>query len=1710
MNFCGRLKSVRTFTGLLSAGLFPLAIMIAPLCSDPAWAAERLEILEGDHICILGDGLPDAMQHTGWLETLLNSRFHTSQLVIRNLGYNGDEVELSKRLRSADFGTPDQWLSGSAPIPNPQALATKEFVRENRFELTGTKADVIFAFFGSNESHAGQAGLEAFQKNIDQFIEHTLSQKYDGVESPRLVLFSPIAHENLERPHWPDGKKHNENLSLYTQAMAEAVKGKKVVFVDLFTPTMESYARIKQPLTHDGIHPNVDGDREISRIIDESLFGTHPVRNPQSLERLRTAVLDKNFHWFHRYRVTDGFSTYGGRAWLKFTDSQTNYEVAQRELDYLDVKTANRDRRIWATAATLSDPMAALPAVQDVGLPELIEVKTNKPGPLEGGKHEFLTAEAAIEKMTVHSGMKVELVATEEQFPELINPVQMAFDTKGRLWVAAWTTYPHWKPSEEMNDKLLILEDTNHDGRTDQVKTFAGDLHNPTGFEFWGGGVICAQGPDIWFLEDTDGDDLCDRRTRILGGIDTADTHHTANSFTLDPSGSLYFQEGTFHHSQTETPWGPPVRVTNGAVFRYEPRTGKFDLYSSYGFANPHGHTFDRWGEDIVVDGTGSVPYPGAVISTRLNGLDKHGGAPSVYKQRTRPCPAIETLSSPHFPAEMQGNLLVGNVITVHGLLRYTLDDTTSSIFEGTEQEPVFSSSDPNFRPSDFEMGPDGAIYFTDWQNPIIGHMQHNIRDPNRDRIHGRVYRVVMDGKPLEKPIPIAGEPVAALVHLLANPTDRVRHRAKIELSARPESQVVPAVRAWLAGLNPASEQYEHNRLEAFWMLRYFDQIDLPLLEVILTTKEPRARAAAMRVLSTIHDRVPDALDKVRRGAADEHPRVRLESVRAATYLSDPAAIEVLAIAEEFPSDSFLDYVKKESNRVLEPLYKSAKETKIQVVFKTDAGRKWLYRSMNNDALAMEPRSTLIYREMLLRPGLDERLRTEAIESLAKADHTTVVKVAVDALQTLDSQSGEVDAPTVFDLIRVLLGRPSGELSQLRDQMQNLAVSGKRSIMRRIGFVALTAIDGSGGADGSAKVWELASSKPEHLVDLISALPLVSDPGVRSSLYERIVPLLDGLPGVTPGQKSLGASTRFIRVNIPGKATLTLAEVAAFRGENNIARSGKASQKNTSHGGDASRAIDGNTNSSYGSGSQTHTEENTDNPWWEVDLGSEQSVDRIVISNRGDGLQDRLNNFTLTLLDAGRKEVFQVEKQSAPSLAVEISVVSDSDRMAGNVRRATFSAIVGVRGKEIDAFTRIAAFIKSGVDRDAAIVSLGKIPTVNWPADQAAGLLDVLIESMRKASTDERSSDAGLAAWQFAETLSTLLPAAEGKARRAILSDLGVRVVRIGTVYERMAYDKETIAVEAGKPVLFVLENADVMPHNFVIVKPGTMQHIGEMAEKSAQEREFAGRHFVPKSSDVLASSTLLQPQAMQKVQFHVPTEPGVYPYVCTYPGHWRRMFGAMYVVADLEGYLANPAAYLATHPLPIKDELLKDRRPRTEWAFLDLEAGVAAMEKGRSFVHGRELFRTASCISCHALGGVGTAFGAELAKLDAKMTPVEIMRHIIEPSLKIDEKYRSTTVITDDGNVITGIVTEDTPTEIAIVLNPVLKAEPIRIKKSGISERRESSISIMPKGLLDKLTRDEVLDLVAFVASRGSDSSALFSSAGCDHEAHAPPASKK
>ena len=910
-----------------------LMVFLAASAAQLAPAAAPLELKKGDHVCIIGNTLAERMQHSGWLETLLHARYPQHELVFRNLGYSGDEIEgyrdANKRLRSMSFGSQDEWLSGNAPVPQPTKLNKDAPVSPNRFGLTDTKADVIFAFYGYNESFAGEAGLPKFKENVEAFIKHIASQKYNGKSAPKLVLFSPIAHHYINDPNLLSREAvaaANARLKLYADAMAEVAKASDVSFVDLFGPTVNLNKPDKlQNNTINGIHLNEKGDMWAAAYAMDQVAGNwnESVTGKwwDTLQKLREAVNDKNWHWYQRYRATDGYSTFGDRAFLRFNDGQSNYEVVQRELEALDVMTSNRDKRVWA-AAQGKDLQVA-----DNNLPAFIPVTTNKPGPLPGGKHLFLGGKEAIEKMTVHKGMKVDLFASEEQFPDLINPVQMAFDTKGRLWVATWPTYPHWKPTEKMNDSLLILEDTNGDGQADAYKTFANDLHNPTGFEFWNGGVIVAQGPDILFLKDTNGDDKYDIKERIIHGLDTADTHHTANSFVLDPGGALYFQEGTFHHTQVESPWGPVRRVANGAVFRYEPRAQKLDVYVSFGFANPHGHAFDHWGQDFVYDGTGANPYHAALFSGDLDFPNKHGRPPQVYQQRTRPCSGVEFLGSAHFPEELRGNLLVGNVIGFQGILQYKMNDKGSS-FGATEVEPIISSTDPNFRPVDLETAPDGSIYFTDWQNPIIGHMQHNLRDPGRDRIHGRVYRIRAEGRDLLKPAPIAGEKLGTLLDLLKEKDDRVRYRVRIELSGRNSAEVAKAAQAWLAALDTKDPNYEHHALEVLWLHQNHNIVNEALLKKTLRSPDFHARAAATRVLCAWRDRVAEPLELLRAQVNDEHPRVRLEAIRTLSFFTGADAAKALEVAVEsliHPQDESLKVQLDETNKTLDRRAKAAK-----------------------------------------------------------------------------------------------------------------------------------------------------------------------------------------------------------------------------------------------------------------------------------------------------------------------------------------------------------------------------------------------------------------------------------------------------------------------------------------------------------------------------------------------------------------------------------------------------------------------------------------------------------------------------------------------------------------------------------------------------------------------------------------------------------------
>ncbi|MBA2604220.1 MAG: HEAT repeat domain-containing protein, partial [Acidobacteria bacterium] len=236
--------------------------------------------------------------------------------------------------------------------------------------------------------------------------------------------------------------------------------------------------------------------------------------------------------------------------------------------------------------------------------------------------------------------------------------------------------------------------------------------------------------------------------------------------------------------------------------------------------------------------------------------------------------------------------------------------------------EPILQSADENFRPVDAEVGPDGALYFIDWHNPVIGHMQHNLRDTSRDRQHGRVFRVTAPGRPLLKPPVIAGAPIPQLLDLLKEPEDRVRYRTKIELSARDTKEVVAALQTWIGRLDPKHERYEHQMLEALWVQQWHNRVDEKLLARMLRSDEPWARAAATRVLCYWRDRVADPLGLLKVQANDPHPAVRLEAVRAASFFQTPEAAAVALESLNHPQDRFLTYTLDQTMNTLKAFMK--------------------------------------------------------------------------------------------------------------------------------------------------------------------------------------------------------------------------------------------------------------------------------------------------------------------------------------------------------------------------------------------------------------------------------------------------------------------------------------------------------------------------------------------------------------------------------------------------------------------------------------------------------------------------------------------------------------------------------------------------------------------------------------------------------------------
>ena len=305
----------------------PLLVVLALLLARPASgvepAATPIALQENDVICEIGNGLADRMQHDGWVETLIQSRFVGKKLSFRDLAISGDTV--GGRPRQEGFASPEDYLKLC-------------------------KADVIFVYFGYNESFGGQAGVAQFKNELGAMIDRYRGVNFNGRSAPRIVLFAPIAHEDLHTANLPDGAADNVNLALYTAAIAQVAEEKKAPFVDLFGASQVLYVQARAPLTLNGVHLLPDGDRQIGQVIASAITG-QAVTSTAALEPLRQAVLDKDAHWFRRYRAVRRQRHLGQPLRAEFVNDQTNADVLTHELAMLDVMTANRDARIWAVAA---------------------------------------------------------------------------------------------------------------------------------------------------------------------------------------------------------------------------------------------------------------------------------------------------------------------------------------------------------------------------------------------------------------------------------------------------------------------------------------------------------------------------------------------------------------------------------------------------------------------------------------------------------------------------------------------------------------------------------------------------------------------------------------------------------------------------------------------------------------------------------------------------------------------------------------------------------------------------------------------------------------------------------------------------------------------------------------------------------------------------------------------------------------------------------------------------------------------------------------------------------------------------------------------------------------------------------------------------------------------------------------------------------------
>jgi glucose/arabinose dehydrogenase len=1054
---------------------FALTLLLAlPLGAQITLAPES-------RVVLIGGVLGERMQHDGWLETQIQRRFPKHTLSFRTLAIAGDTV--TRRDRPEGFGSLDD-------------------------HLAFCKADVILACF-----ELDQESPAAVSEQFAEFAGHLADQQYNGKSAPRLVLLSPIACE-AGPVRGADAASANAAMKPLVTALAEFAVAKELPFVDLFAATLAAYES-GGPYTINGRFLNSVGNHLVAAAIDQALFG-EPAAEGLELEPLQAAVLAKNAMWFSRYRVADGTRVFGPQSRQVF-GGLSNREVLLREQDIRAVMTENRDQAIWALLAGNTEF-----AIDDSNVPEAIVV----PPAEDAVPVRFADAESAMDFMQPGDGFSVSVFASEASFPDLVNPNALAFDSAGRLWVASAPTSTQVPPHAVPDNKILILEDLDADGKADESRVFAAGLGVLSGFALFGDGVLVANPPDLLLLRDSDGDGVADSRERVLHGLGSADADGAANSLQLGADGWLYFLEGPGHANQIASPHGT-VRNNSACVWRWHPRDWRVERHAPLALAGLRGQVVDAWGRRIVHDPMEGLGYQ-LLPATGLLDRDAHD-LPAALNAHTIPGSAgTERIASPHFPDEMQDHLLVCG----QGIQRFKTTWQGARLV-AEEMAPLLVSSDANFHPVDLEFGPDGSLFVAEWHSPVVGHQACHVRDPHRDSQHGRIYRLTAN-RPLAQPPALAKLTIPELLDLLRGHSAA---QARQTLDAQPSDVLLPALEAWLSSL---SEDDMRSRVEALWLHQRRQQVNEPLLRALLRAPIPEARAAATRVLREWP--LPDALDLLREQIADPDPRVRCEAVLAASFRRSADAATVALEVLNQPSDPVVDLALRETIRQLDPYWRSAK-TNGPLFADNPVGIAYVLGGLSGEELLALPPTAAVQRALLASRSLSAEQRQVALANLVELSKQGAASLLVSALAAAD-EAGSQDGETVITDLGQLLRTALGAGMPPRSELLELLANARRSQTRQLLYVLLIELDGN-----PISVWPAATASMPALEDFVRSAATVAG-AIRASLFDYMLPLMSELPANLQAHadeaKAVHEGALAALATIPGRESEKFAEFAAL------------------------------------------------------------------------------------------------------------------------------------------------------------------------------------------------------------------------------------------------------------------------------------------------------------------------------------------------------------------------------------------------------------------------------------------------------------------------------------------------------------------------------------------------------------------------------------